>query len=68
MTESVAEFVSPVDLELKPLPDSLKYAFLGPDESLTDIIASDLDWDQEDKLISLLRENNRSFRMNFGGY
>jgi hypothetical protein len=28
--------------ELKPLPDSLKYKFLGPTESLPMIIASDL--------------------------
>jgi len=43
--ESVAESVFPVALELKPLPHSLKYAFLGSDESLPIIIASDLDWD-----------------------
>jgi hypothetical protein len=28
--------------ELKPLPDSLKYKFLGPVDSLPMIIASDL--------------------------
>jgi hypothetical protein len=28
--------------ELKPLPDSLKYKFLGPADSLPMIIASDL--------------------------
>jgi hypothetical protein len=34
--------------ELKPLPDSLKYKFLGPAESLPVIIASDLEDAQED--------------------
>ena len=68
MSESVAKSIFSVALELKAPPDSLKYAFLGSDESLSIIIASDLDWDQEDKLISLLRENKGSFRMDFRGY
>jgi len=39
---SACQFESPhTFVELKPLPDSLKYAFLGPDESLPVIIASD---------------------------
>jgi len=50
--ESVAESVFPPALELKPLPDSLKYAFLGPDESLSVVIASNLNRDQEEKLIA----------------
>ena len=58
MSKSVV--VSPVALELKPLPNSLKYAFLGPDEFLPVIIASDLDRDQEDKLIYFLRENKEA--------
>ena len=45
---------------MKPLPNSLKYAFLGPDESLPVIIASDLDGDQETKLIALPRENKEA--------
>ena len=44
-TDSTTESISlPAALELKPLPDFLKYLFLGPDESLPMIIASDLDW------------------------
>ena len=58
--ESAPEFVSPPALELKPLPDSLKYAFLGPYESFLVIIASDLDVDQRTKLIALLRENKEA--------
>ena len=56
----VSESVSSSALELKPFPDSLKYAFPGPDESLPVIITSDSDRDQEDKLITLLRANNEA--------
>jgi len=35
--------------ELKPLPDPLKYSFLGPDESLSVIITSDLNLGLEEK-------------------
>ena len=34
-----------ISLELKPLPNSLKYVFLGPEESFPVIIASELDRD-----------------------
>jgi len=57
ISEFAYESVSSSALGLKPLPDSLKYAFLGPDDSLPVIITSNLDRDQEDKLIALLREN-----------
>jgi len=60
VSESMHESISPFALKLKPLPDSLKYAFRGPDESLPVIVASDLDRDQEDKLITLLRENREA--------
>ena len=36
--ESAAESISPLALELKPLSNSLKYAFLGLDESLPIIL------------------------------
>jgi len=42
---------------MKPLTDSLKYSFLRYDESLPVIIASYLDCDQEEKLITLLKED-----------
>ena len=60
VSESAIEFVSPVMLELKFLPYSLKYAFLGADESLPILITSDLSRDQEDILISLLRQNKEA--------
>jgi len=44
-------------LELKPLPDSLKYVFLGPNDTLPVIIASNLNDDQESKLLKVLRKN-----------
>jgi len=56
VSESSTESVSPPALELKPFSDSLKYAFLGSDESLPIIIASNLDRNQEDKLITYLEE------------
>jgi hypothetical protein len=43
--------------ELKPLPDSLKYKFLGPAESLPVIIASDLKDAQVEELLEVLREH-----------
>jgi len=60
VSESATESISPVALKLKPLSDSLKYAFLGLNESLPVIIASDQNQDQEDKLITLLRENKEA--------
>ncbi|KAK1383103.1 hypothetical protein POM88_020838 [Heracleum sosnowskyi] len=50
----------PPDVELNPLPDTLKYAFLGPNESLPVIIASNLTKSQEDELVSVLREHKEA--------
>jgi hypothetical protein len=47
----------PPKKELKPLPDNLKYTFLGPAETLPMIIASDLLAAQEEKLLDVLREH-----------
>jgi len=66
ISESMHESVSPSALKLKPLPDSLKYAFLGPDESLPVVVASNLDRDQEDKLIALFRENKEALGWTLG--
>ncbi|XP_026410473.1 uncharacterized protein LOC113305671 [Papaver somniferum] len=44
-------------LELKPLPDTLKYVFLGNENTLPAIIASDLEPYQESRLDSVLREH-----------
>jgi len=40
-----------IPLDLKPLPNSPKYAFLGLDESSPMVIAFDLDQNQEQKLL-----------------
>jgi hypothetical protein len=42
---------------LKPLPNKLNYAFLGFDDSMPVIIASDLQKDKEDNLLEVLKEH-----------
>ncbi|XP_070668999.1 uncharacterized protein [Malus domestica] len=44
-------------LELKPLPDHLKYVFLGDDETLPVIVSSSLMTHEEEKLVRVLREH-----------
>ncbi|XP_017249843.1 uncharacterized protein LOC108220551 [Daucus carota subsp. sativus] len=43
-------------LELKPLPDHLRYAFLGESSTLPVVISANLSGEEEDKLLRLLRE------------
>jgi hypothetical protein len=50
----------PSTKELKPLPDSLKYKFLGPVDSLPVIIASNLIDAQEEKLLDVLRKHKEA--------
>jgi hypothetical protein len=50
----------PPKKELKPLPDNLKYKFLGPAKTLPMIIASDLLATQEEKLLDVLREHKEA--------
>ncbi|XP_070015864.1 uncharacterized protein [Nicotiana sylvestris] len=47
----------PPKLELKPLPDHLRYVFLGPDSTLTVIISSGLLDVQVEQLVQVLQEN-----------
>ncbi|XP_071939032.1 uncharacterized protein [Coffea arabica] len=47
-------------LELKPLPEHLKYAYLGDNETLPVIISSALSKTQEEKLIRILREHKEA--------
>jgi len=44
-------------LKLKPLPDSLKYVFLGPKETLPIIISYYLSCDREKELIHVLSDH-----------
>ena len=52
--------ISPPKLELKPLPENLKYAYLGDNKTLPVIISSALTLDQEEKLIKVLREHSEA--------
>ena len=47
----------PPQLELKPLPNGLKYAFLGPGETFPIVISSALNEEQEGKLLNVLRDH-----------
>ncbi|GAV56507.1 hypothetical protein CFOL_v3_00049 [Cephalotus follicularis] len=51
---------SPPVLDRKSLPDSLKYAYLGPNETLTVIIASCLTTEQEDKVLAVLKDHKEA--------
>jgi hypothetical protein len=55
-----AAIPKPPKKELKPLPDNLKYKFLGPAKTLPMIIASDLLAAQEEKLLDVLREHKEA--------
>ena len=44
-------------MELKPLPEHLKYAYLGEGETLPVIIASNLSMQDEGSLLRVLREH-----------
>jgi hypothetical protein len=59
-TPPVPSLESPPKLELKPLPDKLKYAFLGANDTLPVIIASDLQKDQEDNMLEVLKEHKEA--------
>ena len=56
----VPSIVKPPKLELKPLPQHLKYVYLGEIETLPVIIASDLSPLEEDKLIKVLRDHKNA--------
>ncbi|KAK9950892.1 hypothetical protein M0R45_006358 [Rubus argutus] len=49
--------VSPPTLELKPLPSTLKYAFLGEGNTLPVVFSSKLTTSEEKKLLKTLREH-----------
>ena len=59
--QKLPSLVSPPTLELKPLPDNLKYVHLGDKETLPIIISSSLNELQESKLIKVLREHREAF-------
>ncbi|CAL2256400.1 unnamed protein product [Prunus armeniaca] len=55
-THMIPDVVKPPELELKPLPSHLKYAYLAKFETLPVIIAFDLTPLEEHKLIMVLKE------------
>ncbi|RDY08541.1 Retrovirus-related Pol polyprotein from transposon 17.6, partial [Mucuna pruriens] len=46
--------------ELKPLPDHLKYAYLGDEQQFSVIIASNLHQEQEEKLLQVLKQHKKA--------
>ena len=46
--------------ELKKLPESLKYAYLGEDEAFPVIINSHLTEEQENELLEVIRRNKKA--------
>ena len=50
--------------ELKPLPSTLKYAFLDHHSTNFVIISSQLDHDQEERLLAVLRERKEAIGWN----
>ena len=59
-TPIVPSLESPPTLELKPLPAALKYVFLGLNDTLPAIIASDLTPNQEAQLVGILKEHKEA--------
>ncbi|GJS76840.1 hypothetical protein Tco_0726721 [Tanacetum coccineum] len=51
----------PMDLELKPLPNRLEYAFLEEPSFLPVIISSQLSEQNKNKLVSVLKKHKQSF-------
>ncbi|RDY03016.1 hypothetical protein CR513_13451, partial [Mucuna pruriens] len=47
-------------IELKPLPDHLKYAYLGDEQQFPVIIASNLYQEQEEKLLQVLKQHKKA--------
>ena len=50
-----------LELELKPLPEKLKYAYLGEQQTYPMVISSQLTYDQEGKLLSVLKRHKTTF-------
>ena len=53
--QSKTSIEKPPQVELKPLPEHLKYLYLGESETLVVIISTSLDADQEDRLVRMLK-------------
>ncbi|CAN6455565.1 unnamed protein product [Victoria cruziana] len=51
---------SPPAMELKPLPHTLKYAYFGSNDSLPIIISSVLSFEEEGRLLAVLRDHKKA--------
>lgn len=56
----------PTKWELKPLPNTLKYKYLDLSESLSVIIAANLNETQEQKLLDVLKEHKEAIGWSIG--
>ncbi|RDX87283.1 hypothetical protein CR513_31277, partial [Mucuna pruriens] len=52
-------------MELKPLPNHLKYVYLDNEQQLPIIIANNLHQEQEDKLLNVLRQHKKVIEWKF---
>ncbi|RDX93698.1 Retrovirus-related Pol polyprotein, partial [Mucuna pruriens] len=52
----------PPPMELKPLPNHLKYAYLDSEQQLLVIISNNLRQEQEEKLLEVLRQHKKAIR------
>ncbi|RDY00059.1 hypothetical protein CR513_16796, partial [Mucuna pruriens] len=50
----------PLPIELKPLPNHLKYAYLDIEQQLPVIIANNLHQEDEDTLLHVLRQHKKA--------
>ena len=50
----------PPKLDFKPLPPHLWYAFLGHSSTLSIVISSSLNQDEEDELLQVLRDHKKA--------
>ncbi|RDY14193.1 hypothetical protein CR513_00783, partial [Mucuna pruriens] len=58
-TDDISPSPSP-PVMIKSLPSHLKYAYLGNDKKFLIIIASNLHWEQEEKLMHVLRQHQKA--------
>ncbi|XP_012458287.1 uncharacterized protein LOC105779082 [Gossypium raimondii] len=59
--KQIPSLISPPKLELKGLPENLKYIYLGENQTLPLIVSNALTEIQESKLIRVLREHREAF-------
>lgn len=61
-TKLPPSIVQPLELELKVLPQHLKYVYLGKNETLPVIISTHLTEFEEEQLLKMLKEHKEAIR------